>query len=138
MLKTILSNWLIPAVVLTVVLLGVSFFAPGPAGVIAGAVFVLILSMAIFSVVRNQAKLYREKRISRNRMIWSVLYEITGILLAIILAFLVGRYIVEVVTEPINNSLAKLIAGMVISLIAGMGVGFLVKRIWDWKPNSID
>ena len=138
MLKTILSNWLIPAVVLTFVLLVVSFFAPGWAGVIAGAVFVLILSMAIFSAVRNPVKLYREKRISRNKMLRSVLYEITGILLAIILAFLVGRYIVEVVTEPISNSLAKLIAGLVISLIAGMGVGFLVKRIWDWKPNSIE
>ena len=136
MLKTILSNWLIPAIVLTFVLLAVSFFAPGWGGVVVGAVFFLILSMAIFSAVRNQAKLYREKRISRTKMIQTILYEITGILLAVILAALLGRYIVEIATEQIGDGLAKLIVGMVIGLLAGMGVGFLVKQTWGRLAGS--
>ena len=136
MLKTILSNWLIPAIMLTFVLVAVSFLAPGWAGVIAGAVFVLILSMAIFSAVRNQAKLYREKRISRNKMIRSVIYEITGILLGIILAALLGRYLAEIATEQISNSLTKFIVGMVIGLLAGMGAGFLMKQTWGRLAGS--
>ena len=130
MFKTILSNWLIPAIALTFVLLAVAFFAPGWAGLTAGILIFLIVAMSLFGVVRNQTKLHREKRINRITLVRNVLYEVMGILLAMILAFVIGRYITEIATGQIGNDLIRFIAAIVISLLAGMSVGFLVKRTW--------
>ena len=128
MLKTILTNWLIPAIVITFVLLAASLFVPGWAGVIAGVILFLILSVAILSVVQNQMKMYREKRISRSQMARNVLYEVVGILLAMIFASMIGRYATEIATQQIGQTLPGFAAGIVVSLFAGMSVGFLVKR----------
>ena len=130
MLKTILSNWLMPALVLIVLLFAAYFFGAGPAGVIVGILFCLTLAMAIFSILQKQKKLYREKRISRTRLALNLLAEIMMILVGMILAGWLGRYFAEIATAHISNDLTKLIAGMVIGLLAGMGVGFLVKRTW--------
>jgi hypothetical protein len=130
MLKTILGNWLIPAIALMLALLAALFFGSGWAGVIVVTIFCFALAMAIFSVLQKQKSSYREKRISRTKLVLNVLYEILVILLAMTLAALLGRYISEVVTAPISHGLTKFIMGMVISLLAGMGVGFLVKRTW--------
>ena len=130
MLKTILSNWLIPAMVLIIVLFAAYFFGAGWAGVIVVTMFCFTLAMAIFSVLQEQTKSYREKRIGRTKLALNVLAEILVILLALSLAALLGRYIAEIATAQISNGLAKFIAGMVIGLLAGMGVGFLVRRTW--------
>ena len=131
MLKTILSNWLIPAIAITFLLLAVSFFVPGWARVITGIIFSFILGIAILPAVGRQRKLYRENRISRAVLARNVLYEVMGILLAMALAFLLGRYVLEIATEQISNVLIKFVAGVAISLLAGMGAGFLVKRAWS-------
>ena len=128
MLKTILTSWLIPAIVITFVLLAASLFVPGWAGVVAGVILFLILAVAIFSVVQNQMKMYREKRISRSQMARNVLYDVVGILLAMIFASMIGRYATEIATQQIGHTLPGFAAGIVVSLLAGMGVGFLVKR----------
>ena len=130
MLKVLLGNWFVPAIVFIFALFAVYFFAPLWAGVAAGIVIFLILAMAIFSVVQNQTKLYREKRISRNDLVRNVFYEGMGILLAMIMAFVIGRYITEIATGQIGNGLIRFAAAIVIGLLTGMGVGFLVKRTW--------
>ncbi|HXQ37343.1 MAG TPA: hypothetical protein VN843_25260 [Anaerolineales bacterium] len=131
MFKTILSNWLIPAIALTFVWLAVALFAPGWVGLTAGILIFLIVAMALFGVVQKQTKLYREKRINRITLVRNVLYEVMGILLAMIVAFVIGRYITEIATEQIGNGLIRFIAAIVISLLAGMSVGFLVKQTWS-------
>ena len=136
MLKTILSNWLIPAMVLIVVLFAAYFFGAGWAGVIDVTIFCFTLAMAIFSVLQEQTKSYREKRIGRTKLVLNVLGEILVVLLAMTLAALLGRYIAEIATAPISNGLTKFIVGMVIGLLAGMGVGFLVKRTWSRLAGS--
>ena len=131
MLKTVLGNWFFPAIALILALFAAFFFAPSWAGVISAILFFIILAMAIFSILQNQMKQYREKRISRTRLSFNVLSEIVMILVAMILASLLGRYVAEIATEPIVNGLTKFIAGIVIGLLAGMSVGFLVKRTWS-------
>ena len=136
MLKTILSNWLIPAIVITFVLLTASLFVPSWAGVVAGVMLSLILTVAIFSVVQNQMKMYREKRISRSQMARNVLYDVVGILLAMIFASMIGRYATEIATQQIGQTLPGFAAGIVVSLLAGMSVGFVVKRTWFARQRS--
>jgi len=131
MLKTILTNWLIPAIVITFVLLAASLFVPGWAGIVAGVILFLILSVAILSVVQNQMKMYREKRISRSQMARNVLYDAVGILLAMIFASMIGRFATEIATQQIGQTLPGFVAGIVVSLLAGMSVGFLAKQIWS-------
>jgi len=136
MLKTILTNWLIPAMVITFVLLATSLFVPGWAGVVAGVILFLILTVAILSVVQNQMKMYREKRISRSQMARNVLYDVVGILLAMLFASMIGRFATEIATQQIGQTLPGFAAGIVVSLLAGMSVGFLVKRTWFARQRS--
>ena len=136
MLKTILNNWLIPAILLIVTLLAAYFFGAGWAGVMVAALFCLTLTGAILVILQEQRKLYRENRISRAKLIRNALFQIMGILLAMALASLLGRWIADVATQQISNGLIKFIAGMMIGLLAGMGVGFLVKQMWGRLANS--
>ena len=53
-----------------------------------------------------------------------------GILIAMVLAGMVGKYIAQISTAQISSELTKLIAGIVISLLAGMSIGILVNRTW--------
>ena len=117
-------------IALLLALIAIFFLAPGWAG--AAAVIALSISFAIsiFLVVHKQMTLYKEKPTSRVRLALNVLFEITGVLLAMLLAGLLARYIAQMGIAQISNDLTKLIAGIVIGLLAGMGVGFLVKRTW--------
>ena len=131
MLKTILSNWLIPAIVITFVLLTASLFVPSWAGVVAGVMLSLILTVAIFSVVQNQMKLYGEKRINRARLARNIFYEVMGILLTMIMAALVGRFVTEFAMQQIGYTLMGFAAGILFGLLAGMSLGFFVKQMWS-------
>ena len=88
------------------------------------------LALVIFLVVQKQMRLYREKPTSRVKLVRNVLLESMGVLLAMVLAGLLGRTIAQIGIAQISNDLTKLIAGIVIALLAGMGVGFLVTRTW--------
>ena len=130
MLKTLLSNWLIPAIVLIVALFAAFFFGTGWAGVIVLVILGLILVMAIVFILQGQKNLYREKRISRAKLVRNVLFEVTVILVAMLLAALLGRYIADIATAQVSHGLMKFMLGILIGLLAGMGVGFVVKQTW--------
>ena len=112
------------------ILLIASLVVPGWAGALTSIVLFISFAIAIYSVVQKQIKLYREKPTSRVKLAWNVLFEIMGVLLAMVLAGLLGRTIAQIGTAQINNELTKLIAGVVMALLAGMGIGTLVTRTW--------
>jgi len=95
-------------------------------------VLLLLFSLFIASsaIVEKHRKAYLQGKITRGVFVRNTVVEIFGILLAVILAGLLGRTIAEIATEQISSDLTKLIAGMVIGLLAGMGIGLLVKRTW--------
>jgi len=57
-----------------------------------------------------------------------MLLEIVGVLLAMLFAGLLGRFIAEIATRHISNDLTKLLAGIIIGLMVGIVVGVLIKR----------
>lgn len=75
-------------------------------------------------------KTYLQGKITRSVFMRNVILEIFGILLAMTLAGLLGRYIAEVATAQITNDIARFIAGILIGLLAGVCVAILVKRTW--------
>jgi uncharacterized membrane protein required for colicin V production len=74
--------------------------------------------------------LFRKRSTVNSRSIRkrTIFLEITGILLAITLAGLLGRFIAEIATRHISNDLTKLIVGISIGLLVGIVVGVFIKR----------
>ena len=97
--------------------------------------FITLLTIAVFTITVmviffKWLRQYKEGKITRTILVRNIFLEIIGILLAMTLAGLLGRYIAQIATVQIANELVKLIAGILIGLLVGMGVGLLVKRTW--------
>lgn len=56
--------------------------------------------------------------------------EIFGLLLAMILAGLLGRHVSQIATVQISHNLARIMAGILIGVGVGAGVGLFIKHIW--------
>lgn len=123
-----LKKYMIPISLL--VLLVVLWQFPTAINAIFVAILAISLTTAILVIFKKQREAYLQGKISRGVFVRATFLEIIGILLAMILAGLFGRYIAQVATAQIANDLIKLIAGIVIGLLAGMGVGVLVQRTW--------
>ena len=130
MSKSIRSYLPILCIALLLALIAIFFLAPTWAGTAVRIALIISSAIAIFSAVQKQMQLFREKPTSRFKLVLNILLEIMGILLAMVLAGLLGRYMVQLGTAQISNDLTKMVAGIVISLLAGMGMGILVTRTW--------
>ena len=117
-------------ILLIALLLAMIFLAPGWAGAIVSVALIISFVIAILPVVQKQMKLYRKNPVSRVRLGLGILFEIMGILLAMVLAGLLGRYFAQLGIAQISNDLIKMAAGIVIGLLAGMGIGILVTQTW--------
>ena len=82
------------------------------------------------AVLEKHRQAYRQGKITRGVFIRNAVLEITGILLAMTLAALLGRPLAALATRGIGNGLIRVIAGMLVGLLAGMGIGFVVKQTW--------
>jgi uncharacterized protein YacL len=86
--------------------------------------------LASFPVVEKHRQAYLQGKISRYVYIRNILFDVAGILLALILAGLLGRYIAQIATEQISHDLTKLIVGIMMGLVIGLAVGTFVKQAW--------
>jgi len=60
----------------------------------------------------------------------NIFLDILGILLAMIFAGLLSRYLVQVATAQLNYNLIRIVAGILLGALAGACVGLLIKRAW--------
>ena len=115
---------------LLVTLLILAWLFPS-AGLILGIIFMLFSFFIASSVVLEKHKeAYRQGKITRGIFIRNVILEMTSILLAMLLAGLLGRYMAEIATRQIDNDLTRVIAGIMVGLLVGMGVGTFVRKTW--------
>jgi uncharacterized protein YacL len=116
--------------VLLVTLLLLSWLFPS-SGLLLGIIF-LFFSFFITSsaVLEKHREAYRQGKIARRVFIRNVLLEGTGILLAMLLAGLLGRYMAAIATRQIDNGLVRVIAGIVVGMLVGMGVGTFARKTW--------
>jgi len=61
--------------------------------------------------------------ISASSLLW------LGLLLAMVLAGLLSRFIAQIATQQIGNDQIRIAAGMATGLLVGIGVGVLMQRI---------
>jgi len=103
---------------------------PSATPVLGIALILLSLSIAIFSIYKKHRTAYLQGRLTRSAFLRNTLLDVFGILLAVTLAGLLGRFVAGIVTQPISNDLGRLIAGILIGLLVGIGVGVFVNRAW--------
>lgn len=130
-MTTVFKNYrtLISVALLLVVLFFARLFPA--AGLILGVTFLLFsLIIASLAVIGKHREAYRQGQITRAIFIRNIFVEILGVLIAMALAVLLGRYVAQIATEHINNALTKFIAGILIGLLVGIGVSILVKHAW--------
>jgi hypothetical protein len=100
-------------------------------GLILGIIF---LSFSFFitssAVLEKHRKAYRQGTITRGVFLRNVLLEGTGILLAMVLAGVFGRYMAGIATRQIDNGLLRVIAGIMVGLLVGMGIGTFARKTW--------
>ena len=112
----------------TILVVAISFPSAGLIPAIALLFFSFII--ASLTVVKKHRRSYLQGRISHRMFLHNTTLEIFGILLAMTLAGLFGRYAAQAATAQIGHELTKLIAGIAIALLAGTSAGLLVKRTW--------
>jgi hypothetical protein len=121
----------VPILILFLLLVVVSSWkSPSATPVLGIALIVVSLAIAFFFVFRKHRMAYLEGKLTRAAFVRNTCLDVFGILLAVALAGLLGRYVAGVVAMPIRNDLIRLLAGVIIGLLVGAGVGTLVFRLW--------
>jgi hypothetical protein len=101
------------------------------AGLILEIVFLpLSLVIAGLVVLEERKEAYRQGQITRGVFTRRAVLEITGILLAMVLAGLLGRYVTEIATRQMEDGLIRTSAGMMVGLMVGIGVGIFARKTW--------
>ena len=100
-------------------------------GLVLGIIFLFLsLFIASSAALEEHKKAYRSGKISRAVFIRNAALESIGILLAMVAAGLLGRYVAALATGGIDHDLARLAAGILLGLVTGIAVGFSVQRAW--------
>jgi len=86
--------------------------------------------MSSSAVLEKHREACRQGKITRRVFIRNVLLESTGILLAMLLAGVVGRYMAGIATRQIEDGLIRVIAGILVGILVGMGVGTFARKTW--------
>ena len=123
-------------IVLIIVLFTASFMMPEWVNTIAGVTLVIGLLIGMYAVVQKHIRQRQSQPVSKLTTARNIFVDITGILLAMIVAGLLGRVVSEAATRQINNELTKLMAGIVIGMLMGLCVGVFVRRVWRRVTGS--
>lgn len=115
---------------LLVILVILMWFFPSAMPVLGMSLLLLSFGVVILPIIKKQRELYKRGNLTSGELVRKIALEVFGILLAMALAGLAGRYLGQIVSTQITDELIKLIAGTLIGLLAGIGVGILVKRTW--------
>jgi hypothetical protein len=119
------------SLLLIVTLVVVSLLSPSTAGILGITILLLGLVLTSITIIRRHRQAYLQGYISRAVYARNVIFEISGVLLAMILAAWIGNRIALLVTHQIDNTLTRFLAIILIGLLIGVAVGTLVKKTWN-------
>ena len=120
---------LIPFLLLLVLLLSL-WLLPSATPVLGISLIVISLSIAIFSFFKKHRTAYLQGRLTRLGFARNVFLDVFGILLAMTIAALLGKYLAELVAQQIDSALLRLVTGMLVGVVIGIGVGLFVRQLW--------
>ena len=130
-MTTFFRKYSTPILILSLLTLLVLAWLFPSRGLILGIMFLLLsLVIASLAVFEKHQEAFRRGQITRGVFIRDGALEMLGILFAMLLAGLLGRYVAEIATRPIDNSLIRTIAGILVGLLVGMGTGAVARKTW--------
>lgn len=98
-------------------------------GVRLGLIFLLFgLVATSYTIIRRYRKLYQQENLTLSICIRNSCLEIFAVLLAMLLASLVGRYLSALAGGTMRSTPQRLLTGIGIGLFAGWAVGLFVKQ----------
>jgi hypothetical protein len=86
------------------------------------------LVLAVVTVFEKHRKTYFEGRITHVTFRRNLVFDVAGILLAVIMAGILSRYLAGIAAGQIPNDITRLIVGIMIGLVVGIAVGMLINR----------
>lgn len=99
-------------------------------GITLGIIFLVFgLAASASMIIKKNRDACLQGKILRSAAVRNSVLEITGILLAMLLAGRIGRPLAVLVTGQIGHEIIRLLAGLVIGLLAGAVTGALVKGV---------
>ena len=99
-------------------------------GIPLGIIILLFgLAASTYMIIKKNREACLQGKILRSAAVRNSVLEITGILLAMLLAGRIGRPLAELVTGQIGHEIIRLIAGLITGLLAGAVIGTLVKGV---------
>lgn len=116
---------------LLVILVILMWFFPSAMPVFGMSLLLLSFGVVILPIIKKQRELYKRGNLTSGELVRKIALEVFGVLVAMVLAGLAGRYLGQIVITQITDELVRVIAGIVLSLLAGMGAGILVQRTWE-------
>lgn len=117
--------------ILFLIVFALSAWAFPSAAPVIGMIFLgFSLGIAIYSIVVKHRSAYREGKLTRFAFQRNVCLDVSGVLLAVVLAALLGRYVADLVAQQIDGALLRFAAGMLVGVLVGIGVGLLVRQAW--------
>ncbi len=130
-MSNFLKKYFVLITILFLLLLALSAWKfPSAAPVIGILFLVFSLGIAVSSVIAKHRAAYQEGRLTRFTFARNVCLDVFGILLAMVFAALLGRYVAELVAQQIDGALLRFAAGMLVGVVIGIGVGLLVRQLW--------
>jgi hypothetical protein len=121
---------LVPFLLILVLIISV-WLLPSATPALGIALIVISLAIAVFAILMKHRTDYLHGRLTYLAFVRNAFLDVFGILLAMVLAVLLGSYIAGTVTRPISNDSIRLFAGIIVGLLVGLGVGLSVN--WAWR-----
>jgi hypothetical protein len=117
LLGVLLAAWLLPT-----------------SGLGVGIILLLFsLVLVVITVFEKHRKTYLEGRITHVTFRRNMVFEVAGILLAVIMAGVLGRYLAGIAAGQIPNDSTRLIVGIMIGFVGGIAIGMLM----NWASSRL-
>jgi hypothetical protein len=147
MLSSLEKHWPLISIALLVLLLASLWLWPERQGAMSLTIIILSVGMLLAFTVHRRLEENRKGLIEQSTMTKMIVLDCVGILLVLISAMVVGSYVSKVVGTEVFNALqesvpqwaeaAAIISSLLAALVAGVGVGWMVRSVWGRVEKAL-
>ena len=116
-------------VLLLLTMLILTWLFPSSRFMIEAAFILMSLALASLVVVGKNRESYQQGQLTRSAFMRRNILDVFGILLAMSSSGLLANYMGRIINVQMEGDLARFVVVIVISLLVGLAVGILVRRI---------
>lgn len=121
------STLIFVLLVLTMLLL--TWLFPSARFLIEAAFILVSLGLSSLVAIGKNRESYQQGKLTRSAFMRSNIFDVFGILLAMSSSGLLANYIGRIINVKMESDPARIVAVVVISLLVGLAIGILMRRI---------